>query len=130
MNVIENDFYKMWIEDGILYCLYLAEHWDAAMVDAGIKDRLALADGKVFPMFSDIRKLKSITREGRQSMAKKDAGKGISVVAILQNSKVQRVIYNFFNAIYKAPAPAKMFNNKEDALKWLEKYKCKIINHG
>jgi hypothetical protein len=123
MKTFETDFVKMWVEDGVLHCEYLAEHYDVTMVDAAIRGRLEMFSDNIYPMFTDVRRLKSLTREGRQRLAQKDAGECISGVAILTNSKVQRVIYNFFNAIYKAPVPGKMFNDKEDALNWLEQFK-------
>lgn len=63
---------------------------------------MEITQNKPYPMFSDI------TREARERMARKDAGKGVIAIAILINSSVQRMIYIFFNSIYKAPAPAQL----------------------
>jgi hypothetical protein len=120
MKAFETDFVKMWVEDNILFCDYLAEHYDYEMVDAAIKGRLKFFGDKKYPMFSDARKLKSMSYDARKRMAQQDAGEAISVVAIYTNSRVQRVIYNFFNEFYKAPAPARLFNGRDDALEWLK----------
>ncbi|NTW31410.1 MAG: STAS/SEC14 domain-containing protein [Bacteroidetes bacterium] len=122
---MENSIKKymdVWIEDGIVNVTFLCEHYTEEMIDASIKYRLELTKDKTYLMFSDIRKLKSSTCGARKRMAQKDAGKGVIAVAILTNSRIQEIIYNFFIAIYKAPAPAKMFTDKKKALKWLREY--------
>ena len=118
-------YYDIWIEDGIVHIIYLYEQFTEEMVDSLIKQRLELTKDKSYPMFSDIRKTKSFTREARQRFAQKDAGYGTMVVAILINSKIQEIIYNFFSTVYKAPSPAKMFTDKEKSLKWLKQFKEK-----
>ena len=123
MENSSNNIAEMSIEDGILYIVYSCDHYTEEMVDAGIKQRYELTKETPYPMFADIRKVKTSTREARQRMSQKDAAFGTKAVAILINSKVQEVLYNFFNVIYKAPAPAKMFTNKEKAIEWLQQYK-------
>ena len=122
MEKFESDNWKMWIEGDIAYVIYLAEHITYDIVEEGIKRRLEMTKDKSYLMFSDIRKIKSMTREGRQRMAQKDAGYGTIAAAILSNSKVQEVIFNFFNAIYKSPAPAKMFTDEKKAIAWLQQF--------
>lgn len=123
MEKFENDAWKMWIEDDIVFVTYLKEHYNEKMIDEGIKGRLNITKGNEYLIFADIRKLKSTTREGRQRMSCKDGGIGVIAVAILSKSKVQEVIYNFFNLVYKAPAPAKMFTDQNKAIEWLKKIK-------
>jgi len=115
--------FKIEIINNIVQITVYCEFADFDIVNEGILSRNELCEGKTYPLFSDIRTLKSSTREARERMAAKDAGIGVSAVAILINSKAQRIIYNFFNSIYKAPAPTRLFTNKEKALKWLEQYK-------
>ena len=123
MEKFENDAWKMWIEDDIVFVKFLAAHYTDKMVDEGIKGRLSITKGKEYLMFSDISKLKSSTREARQRMSGKDGGVGVIAVAILSKSKVQEVIYNFFNVVYKAPVLAKMFTDQNKAIEWLKKIK-------
>lgn len=125
MENIENEFCKMWREDGIIFIDYLSENIDDNMVDFLIKTKMKLADGRWYPMLSDISHVKSFSRAARERFSKKDAGEYTSAAAILVSSKVQVLIYNFFNSIYKAPSPAKLFHytQKEEALAWLQKYK-------
>jgi len=126
MEKFENKDWKMWIEDDIVYVKFLTGHYTDKMVDEGIKGRLSITKGKEYLMFSDISKLKSSTREARQRMSGRDGGKGIIAVAILSKSKIQEVMYNFFNVIYKAPAQARMFTDEKKALEWLNMIKKTI----
>ncbi|MEI6123373.1 MAG: STAS/SEC14 domain-containing protein [Bacteroidota bacterium] len=123
MDKTKDEFFDIWIEDGIVFIATNFEEYTAEMVEEGIKKRLELTKDKSFPMLGDIRKIKNFTREARQRLAQKDAGYGTKAAAILINSRLQEAMYNFFNAIYKAPAPAKMFTDKEKAIEWLQQFK-------
>ncbi len=117
------NYLEAFIENGIIYVTFTHEYYTEEMVDTAIKHRLYITQDKSYPMFADMTKVKGGARAARQRLAQKDAGEGTKAVAILNNSKVQEVFYNFFNAVYKAPAPAKMFTNKEKAIEWLQQFK-------
>ena len=119
----EEKYFELSIEDGILYLSLPFEQYTELMIDAGIKQRLALTQEKAYPFFADITNLKSITFDARERLTREDAAFGTKVVAFLIKSKVQEVLYNFFQILHKSPAPSRMFTNKEKALVWLEKYK-------
>ena len=123
MEEFTNSRFGIKIENGIVHVVFNKEHVDYSLVNEGIIKRLELTKEKSYPMFSDIRMVKSSTREARERMGAKDAGVGINAVAILISSKIQKITYNFFNSIYKAPAPTKLFTDKDKALKWLEQFK-------
>jgi hypothetical protein len=123
MENMQEKYIETWIEDGILYITLNFENYTEQMVEAGIKQRLELTKDKSYPILADIRNIKNFSREARQRLAQKDAAFGTKAVALLSNSKVQEVLYNFFNTIYKAPAPTKTFTNKEKAIEWLKQFK-------
>ncbi len=118
-----SDRFSILLKNGIVYFTFLDEKVDFSLVNDGIIKRLELTKGRTYPLFSDFRAVRRGSREARERMAAKDGGIGVSAVAVLVNSKVHRVIYNFFHSIYKAPAPAKLFTDKEKALAWLEQFK-------
>ena len=122
----EDEKLKLFYEDGILFCEFLSEIADFELIDSGVKKRLEITGTKKTVMVSDIRRFRSSTREARQRMSAKDAAEGIVAVGIIMNSKVQQVMYNFFNAIYKQPAPAKVFTTKEDAVEWIKQFIPKL----
>lgn len=123
MNEYLDDNIHIKLEDNIIYVVFLKEFYEFEAVDVAIKKKLEIIGDGTYPMFSDFRKVKSGTREARQRFSDKDAGTGVKAVAIFINSKIQKIIYNFFNSIYKAPAPTRIFTDKEKALKWLEQFK-------
>ncbi len=120
--IYKNDEFCFYWHEGILMCDWFIEHLDYEFVDFGIRKRIEITGDKPIVMISDISSIKSSTREARQRMAQKDGAKDVIAVGIVIKSKVQAVIYKFFNAIYKQPAPAKIFTNKEDAIKWIKQY--------
>ena len=111
-----------WHKKGkILVCDYLVKHADEDFVDFGIRKRLEITGNNSVVMISDITSIKSSTRRSRERLAQDDANRGIIAVGIVLRSKVQTMIYKFFDAIYKKqPVSTKIFSNKEDALKWAE----------
>ena len=125
-SYIDEDF-SIKIEDGIVFIEFFREHGDLQFAEKGIMKRIEITQGRKFPIVSDMRIMKTTTREGRQRMAQPDAGAGVTAVAIIVNSKVQQVIYNLFAAIYKAPAPARVFTSKESAVQWIQQFKVKSL---
>ncbi len=123
MDIYQDDFFKMWLEDDIIQTDFYCETLTVDIAEKGIQERLKFLTNKPYPMLSDCRKIKMVSSEARDKMSQKDAGQGLSSVAIIVNSKVHEVIYNFFAAINKTPAPTKLFTNKEKALAWLKAQK-------
>lgn len=117
-----DDEISICLENGIVYVDYLIEHATYEIADKAIKKKLEMFTGESYPVISDMTKIKSSTRDARQRMSEPDAAIGVKAVAIIFSSKVHRVMFNFFSAINKRPAPAKLFSNKEDAKKWAQKF--------
>jgi hypothetical protein len=110
-------------QEGILMCDWHIEHGSYEFVDYGIKKRLELTGDKQIVMLSDIRKLKTTTREARQRMAAEDGQIGLLAVGVVMNSKLQATIFNFFMKInFPSTIPTKVFSNKEDAILWCKSF--------
>jgi hypothetical protein len=120
-NYIDQDF-SIKLEDDIVFVDYFIVHATYEVADRAIKTKFEMFQGKSYPVVSDMRNVKTSTRESRQRMSEPDAAVGVKAVAVIINSKVQKVMFNFFSAINKRPAPAKIFGNKEDAVKWAKKF--------
>lgn len=121
MDEFRDNRIALYWHEGILMCDWFVEEVDYDLVDFGIKIRREMSGNKKTVMLSDIRRLKYMTREGRQRMAAQDAGEGLIAVAVVLNSKIQTTLYNFFSFIYKAPSPTKLFTDKEEAIIWCKK---------
>ncbi len=120
-NYIDHDF-SIKFEDDIVFVDYFIVDATYEVADRAIKKKLEMFQGKSFPIVADMRNVKTSTRESRQRMSEPDAAIGVKAVAVIINSKVQKVMFNFFSAINKRPAPARVFSNKEDAVKWVQKF--------
>lgn len=123
MKEFIDDRFSIRLDDGIVFVEWFYDYITYDFVDAGIRLRKEITEGKEYPMLSDIRRIKSGSREARQRLSDKDAGEGISAVAVLVKSKTHRILYNFFTSIYKDPAPTRLFTDEAEALKWLQQYK-------
>lgn len=66
---------------------------------------------------SDIRKLKSMSREVREYMKEHST---VTAVAVLVNSGLSKMVSNLFINISRPPYVAKAFQKESAALKWLE----------
>jgi hypothetical protein len=123
MKEFVDDRFSIRLDDGIVYVEWFSTYITYDIVNDGIKIRKDISSGDMYPMLSDIRKVKSGSREARQRLSDKDAGEGISAVAVLIQSKTHRILYNFFTSIYKDPSPTRLFTDEAEALKWLQQFK-------
>ena len=77
---------------------------------------------KKFPLLIDSRPIKSITKEARDNFSIKNRSTNINSFAIIIESPLSRIIGNFFMGLNKPSVPAKLFNNEQDAIAWLQQY--------
>lgn len=123
MKEFVDDRFSIRLIDGIVYVVWYSQYITYEIVDEGIKIRKDITSGEMYPMVSDIRRVKSGSRDARQRLSDKDAGEGITAVAVIIQSKTHRILYNFFTSIYKDPSPTRLFTDEAEALKWLQQYK-------
>lgn len=126
MEEFKNNSFLIKIHDGILFIEMLNEFMEFADIDAGIKKRLEMANGRTFPIVSDLSAVKTATPEAKKRMAAKDGEIGVSAVAVIIRSKIHRIMYELFQLSFKKPIPLKVFTNKEKAIKWIQKYKVSV----
>lgn len=89
-----------------------------AQFNAGVK----LTGGKKMPVLVDVRpSFHSLTKEAKEFAAKNDLK---TAEAILVNSLHQRLIGTFFLKLTASFSghPTKIFNNEEEAVKWLSSF--------
>lgn len=120
--IYEDENLSYYWHEGILICDWKFSHANFELVDFGVQKRLEITGTKPCVMISDIRSLKTATREARQRMSGKDASFGLVAVGIVVSSNVQSVIYNFFKEVYHLPAPTKTFTDRNKAIAWCKKF--------
>lgn len=82
----------------------------------------ALFTGKKYPLLIDARGIKSMTRDARNQFSTKGRETNVLAFGIVIGSPLSRVIGNFFMGINKPAVPTRLFDNEEDAEKWLKFY--------
>ncbi len=116
----QDKWFDLTIKDNILYCKYLQPTVDEKMIDYATKKRLEMVGDNTLPVLSDIRAVKNFTREARQRLSQPDGAINCGKVAVVLNSSIQKVFFNFFNAVFSAPVPTKLFTNFEEAENWIK----------
>lgn len=119
----KNDFYELKIHDGIFYVDWLMEKYTEKPIDFIIRKKVEMCNGNFYPMFTDLSKIRYVTRGSMRRMAEDDAFIGVKASATLCKSNVQKTLYKMYCAIYKPKAPNRFFTDKEAALKWLYKFR-------
>jgi hypothetical protein len=84
--------------------------------------RLSIWGNKTLPLISDVSGLISIDDNARDYWATADSMRLLKSVAIVTDKKFQAMIANFFIQFSKPIAPTRLFSNKEDAIKWAERF--------
>lgn len=123
MNQMETEYVFMTIKDGLFEMTYKP----LKLVDIGIakvivKERLEFKGGVNYPCLFDVSPVKEITKEARDYMAN-EGNDFVLASALLINSPLLKMMGNFFITVNKPKNPTKLFNNKDEALQWLQQFK-------
>jgi len=84
------------------------------------KINLGLAENNNYGLIIETGKYTSISNEARTMMATKQIEEKRVAIAIIIHHLPQRLLANFFLKINNPAIPAKIFSNKNAALKWIE----------
>ena len=77
---------------------------------------------KKFPLLIDARGIRSMTREGREYFSTRGRDTNTLAFGIIIKSPISRSIGNFFLGLNKPAVPTRLFDNEENAVKWLKQY--------
>jgi hypothetical protein len=120
---IENEYASYRLVEGILYVSY---HKDVILdLPAAVyivKDRLSIHEGRYFPVLCDIRQIKEINKAARTYLSI-EGSILIKAVAFITESPVSEILSEFYMRTSKPPIPTQSFNNMEEALRFLNKFK-------
>lgn len=118
----ENPHANFWIEAGILYFVYKPNTTvDLTAAKQIVSDRINFQHQIDYPIFCDIRGMKSVDKAAREFLAKEGSSytKGVAVVV---DSPMTKIIGNFYLGLNKPLAPTKMFTEKHEALEYLRQF--------
>lgn len=112
--------FQVAIEDGLCVCTWTvgAEVTGRDAKDALAAEVAALA-GRRMPLLVRLAGIRSMDREARQVFGAAGPDTGITAVALVATSPVQRVLANFFLTLSRPPVPVRMFTDDNSARRWL-----------
>jgi len=121
---IETQTAKIWLDDeGIINLVIKGkqqeglknsqENWEAVN---------RIRQGKVRPIFVDIRNVKFIDQEGRKFYAREEGKDLVNAVAFMVDSPLSRIIGSLFIGLNRLPVPVRLFASEEQALAWLREF--------
>lgn len=120
------EFYHswMWLDNGILFGKYKPNLIiDFQVAKDMIRDRKTISRNITRPFLVDITELLSVDAPARKYMASADACEFLNAGAIYTPNKLLAFLGNAWILLDEPLVPAKIFSNKEAALKWLEPFK-------
>jgi hypothetical protein len=120
---LENQYYKCWIDDGIVFSEYKVEILDLEAAVGCVALRMQLVGDQSYPTLIDGRKVKDIYKDARDYFSSDAGSEGISASALITASVVGRFIGSFFLKINRPSVPIKIFNNVEEAVAWLKQFR-------
>ena len=111
--------FRLW-EDGIIRGIILSEDEHIlAHAEENSEAVTKVSNGMRCPLYMDISRCKSVTRDARAHYAKGDAGNRLTACALLVGSYVSKIIGNFFLSISKPIYPTRLFTNEAESIEWL-----------
>lgn len=118
-----------WFEDGILFGQFAPQLViDLDTARETINARKKFAGSGVYPFLVEVSDVKSVTKEARDYFASADGTSNVIAAAIMTNSVLGKMMCNFFLNCSKPLVPTKLFTSREEAIKWLGKFKNKQLS--
>jgi hypothetical protein len=125
-NLIESEFSQTWVENGIIHQVIKPhlKKFDMVVAKALVADRIKACkpvEGISFPVILELKNMVTIDKETRQYYSLKEPFNHLSKIAIIIDNYVGRLMGNLVYRINVPPIPMEFFNDREKALKWLQK---------
>lgn len=124
VEIIDLPTATMWLDEknGIVCAISKKGPERTAEVIAGTLEefRKIMGHDKIF-LLLDVTHISEMTREARDYVAA-EFPKYLKAMALISNSVFGKTIANIFFTIKTQPYPTKMFNDEEQAKKWLKRY--------
>lgn len=120
---LENENFRIWIEDGILFSEFNKPiNMDIELLKEYIAMRHELSNGEKQYCCLIVKGLKSYSREARD-YATKHGQEYMHASVVILSSYITNFIYNVYMRINKPHIPFKAFKTVEEGVKWLNEIK-------
>lgn len=121
--MFETDKGRFWLdEQGFVRCEVLPDtdqSYDIDDAKAFLAAIASVAEGKRALVLADMRGVTAVARPARLHLSSAKAGEVVSAVALVVESRVSKIIGNFFMTVNAPPFPTRMFVTVEEARNWL-----------
>ena len=124
-EIIETRCAEVWLEEGNIVYVSLQQGAEVELDDVTEikKAKSELVGDKKHLLCADITNIKSITKEARDFTGSTETkNESMLAMALIMGSPISRVVGNFYIGLNKPLYPAKLFNDKEKAFKWLKEF--------
>jgi hypothetical protein len=122
-SVIENKTASIWLENPVVR-VKIKPGAEVRLEDA--EEHIAavegLCAGRRLPLLTDIRAVRSTSREARLAYGGERSERLLCALAILVESPISRAIGNFFIGLNRPSLPTKIFTSEQAALGWLKEH--------
>lgn len=119
---VETPYVSMLLKDDIMYCKFADElKLNLRIARLVVAERMRISQGKKYPCIFDLRGLSSVTRDARHYLATEGSNLVIAG-ALLVKSNISKTIGNIFLTLNKPKVPAKIFTDRQSALKWVKTF--------
>lgn len=118
----ENEYASFWIEAGIVYFVYKPN--SVVSLEAArkiVEDRVKFQKQQDFPIYCDIRGMKSADKEARNYLAKEGSSYA-RAVAVVVDSPMSKIIGNIYLGLNKPITPSRLFTDEKDAVEYLKQF--------
>lgn len=122
---LENEWMWMEIRDSYFYIKYKPNKpINIEIARQIIADAVAFANGKTYPVLTDIREMAPHGHDVRDYFAKEASNTAIAN-AIIISSSLSSILANIFLTLNKPTIPTRIFTDSKKAAKWLEMFPVK-----
>lgn len=119
-EILSTEYCSLKIKQGILMAIYHNDiKIDLDIAKNIVEARLNYQENIILPCLIDITGVVSITREAREYFAN-EGNKNISCMGIISKTTLGKLIGNFYLHFNTPLIPAKFFNQKKEAIEWLQ----------
>jgi hypothetical protein len=123
LDNIENEFVKLWIQDGIVHEYFKVERITVEMARKIVEDRLKLSNRITRPIFIYSNNVKTFDKAARDYFGTEESLKYLSASAMLVDNYVTMMVAKLFLAFTKPSIKVEIFKSEKKALQWLQNYK-------
>ncbi len=120
MDLYEDEYVRYEFEDGILISKYKTKIIDLNIAKHVLSRRLLHFKAPSYSGLVDYSLVKETTKEARDFFATPEAIQNLNAIAVVTDSMIGNMIYNFYLTISKPSLPTKLFKSNEEALLWLK----------